>query len=94
MESLELFGKEILPEFAERDEQRQREKAARLEPVIEAVMARKPASPTTRRSTPTTRSRRSPAPRPTGPRRRSSTSGSTTSSKQLAAGEDVSKRLA
>ena len=44
MESLELFGREVLPEFAERDEQRRREKAARLEPVIEKVMARKPAS--------------------------------------------------
>jgi alkanesulfonate monooxygenase SsuD/methylene tetrahydromethanopterin reductase-like flavin-dependent oxidoreductase (luciferase family) len=44
MESLELFGKEILPEFAEREEKRQRDKAARLEPVIEKVMARKPES--------------------------------------------------
>ena len=43
MESLELFGKEVLPEFAERDEQYQREKAKRLEPVIEQVLARKPA---------------------------------------------------
>jgi alkanesulfonate monooxygenase SsuD/methylene tetrahydromethanopterin reductase-like flavin-dependent oxidoreductase (luciferase family) len=44
MESLELFGREVLPEFIERDEQQQRDKAARLEPVIAAVMARKPAS--------------------------------------------------
>jgi alkanesulfonate monooxygenase SsuD/methylene tetrahydromethanopterin reductase-like flavin-dependent oxidoreductase (luciferase family) len=43
MEALELFGKEVLPEFAERDEQYQREKAKRMEPVIEQVMARKPA---------------------------------------------------
>ncbi|HEY7134592.1 MAG TPA: LLM class flavin-dependent oxidoreductase [Acidimicrobiia bacterium] len=42
MESLELFGREVLPEFAERDEAHQREKAKRLEPVIEAAMARKP----------------------------------------------------
>ncbi|MSO78892.1 MAG: LLM class flavin-dependent oxidoreductase [Acidimicrobiia bacterium] len=44
MESLELFGREVLPEFIERDEQQQREKAARLEPVIAQVMARKPSS--------------------------------------------------
>src|SRR5439155_2971775 len=44
MESLELFGAEILPEFMERDEQQQRDKAKRLEPIIEAAMARKPAS--------------------------------------------------
>jgi alkanesulfonate monooxygenase SsuD/methylene tetrahydromethanopterin reductase-like flavin-dependent oxidoreductase (luciferase family) len=43
MESLELFGKEVLPEFAERDEQRSVEKERRLAPVIEKVMARKPA---------------------------------------------------
>jgi alkanesulfonate monooxygenase SsuD/methylene tetrahydromethanopterin reductase-like flavin-dependent oxidoreductase (luciferase family) len=43
MESLELFGREVLPEFVERDERLQREKAARLEPVIAQVMARKPA---------------------------------------------------
>jgi hypothetical protein len=42
MESLELFGKEVLPEFAERDDQRRREKEERLGPVIEKVMARKP----------------------------------------------------
>lgn len=44
MESLELFGREVLPEFKARDEQAQRDKAARLEPVIAAAMARKPAS--------------------------------------------------
>jgi alkanesulfonate monooxygenase SsuD/methylene tetrahydromethanopterin reductase-like flavin-dependent oxidoreductase (luciferase family) len=43
MEALELFGREVLPEFKERDEKRQREKAERLEPVIEKVLARKPA---------------------------------------------------
>jgi alkanesulfonate monooxygenase SsuD/methylene tetrahydromethanopterin reductase-like flavin-dependent oxidoreductase (luciferase family) len=43
MESLELFGREVLPEFKERDEKAQREKAARLAPVIDTVMARKPA---------------------------------------------------
>ncbi|HEY8217775.1 MAG TPA: LLM class flavin-dependent oxidoreductase [Acidimicrobiia bacterium] len=41
MESLELFGREVLPEFAERDEKLSREKAARLEPVVEKVMGRK-----------------------------------------------------
>ncbi len=44
MESLELFGTKILPEFAEREERAAREKAKRLEPIIETVMARKPAS--------------------------------------------------
>jgi alkanesulfonate monooxygenase SsuD/methylene tetrahydromethanopterin reductase-like flavin-dependent oxidoreductase (luciferase family) len=42
MESLALFGREVLPEFAERDERREKEKAARLAPIIERVMARKP----------------------------------------------------
>jgi len=44
MESYELVAKEVLPEFIERDAKLEREKARRLEPVIEAVMARKPAS--------------------------------------------------
>jgi alkanesulfonate monooxygenase SsuD/methylene tetrahydromethanopterin reductase-like flavin-dependent oxidoreductase (luciferase family) len=44
MESLELFGREVLPEFIERDVEASRAKAQRLEPVIEAVLARKPAS--------------------------------------------------
>ena len=44
MESLELFGREILPEFAERETRARAEKEARLAPVIEQVMARKPAS--------------------------------------------------
>jgi hypothetical protein len=44
MESLELFGREVLPEFAEREPQRERDKAQRLAPIIDAVMARKPAS--------------------------------------------------
>jgi len=43
MESLELFGREVLPEFQDRQDQADREKAARLAPVIDAVMARKPA---------------------------------------------------
>ena len=42
MESIELFGREVLPEFAERDEALSVAKAARLAPVIEQVMARKP----------------------------------------------------
>lgn len=44
MESLELFGREVLPEFAERADAADREKAKRLEPVIAEAMARKPAS--------------------------------------------------
>jgi alkanesulfonate monooxygenase SsuD/methylene tetrahydromethanopterin reductase-like flavin-dependent oxidoreductase (luciferase family) len=42
MESLELFGRTVLPEFAERDEQRSAEKAARLAPIVDRVLARKP----------------------------------------------------
>jgi alkanesulfonate monooxygenase SsuD/methylene tetrahydromethanopterin reductase-like flavin-dependent oxidoreductase (luciferase family) len=44
MESLELFGKEVLPEFMEREPKRSRDKEQRLAPIIDAVMARKPAS--------------------------------------------------
>src|SRR3954452_22605591 len=44
MESLELFGREVLPEFKEREEKAAVDKARRLEPVIDQVMARKPAS--------------------------------------------------
>ncbi|MGO8872693.1 MAG: LLM class flavin-dependent oxidoreductase [Acidimicrobiales bacterium] len=41
MESIELFGQEVLPEFLERDEAATRAKAARLAPVIEQALARK-----------------------------------------------------
>jgi alkanesulfonate monooxygenase SsuD/methylene tetrahydromethanopterin reductase-like flavin-dependent oxidoreductase (luciferase family) len=44
MESLELFAAAVMPEFAERDEQAQRAKAERLAPVIDTVLARKPAA--------------------------------------------------
>jgi alkanesulfonate monooxygenase SsuD/methylene tetrahydromethanopterin reductase-like flavin-dependent oxidoreductase (luciferase family) len=44
MESLELFGRDVLPEFIDRDERQQLEKARRLEPVIEVALARKPPS--------------------------------------------------
>ncbi len=40
-ESLELFAREVMPEFAERDEAHQIEKARRYEPIIAAAMARK-----------------------------------------------------
>ncbi len=40
-EAIELFGKEVLPEFKERDEALVAKKAKRLEPVIEQAMARK-----------------------------------------------------
>jgi alkanesulfonate monooxygenase SsuD/methylene tetrahydromethanopterin reductase-like flavin-dependent oxidoreductase (luciferase family) len=43
MESLELFGRDVLPEFMERDEAQQKAKTNRLEPVLEQAMARKPA---------------------------------------------------
>jgi alkanesulfonate monooxygenase SsuD/methylene tetrahydromethanopterin reductase-like flavin-dependent oxidoreductase (luciferase family) len=42
MESLELFGREVLPEFAEREERAGREKEQRLRPIIDGVLARKP----------------------------------------------------
>jgi len=41
MESLELFGADVLPEFKARDEKLRAAKAARLEPAIEAAMARR-----------------------------------------------------
>jgi len=44
MESYELIAREVLPEFVERDATLDREKVRRLEPVVDAVMARKPAS--------------------------------------------------
>jgi alkanesulfonate monooxygenase SsuD/methylene tetrahydromethanopterin reductase-like flavin-dependent oxidoreductase (luciferase family) len=44
MESYELIAREVLPEFIERDEKIEREKQRRLAPVIEKMMARKPAS--------------------------------------------------
>lgn len=40
--SLELFGREVLPEFKERDPGLQEEKTERMKPIIEKVMARKP----------------------------------------------------
>jgi alkanesulfonate monooxygenase SsuD/methylene tetrahydromethanopterin reductase-like flavin-dependent oxidoreductase (luciferase family) len=41
MESIELFGSEVLPEFIERDEAAAEAKAARWEPLIARAMARK-----------------------------------------------------
>ncbi len=43
MEALELFGREVMPEFKDRDDAQSRAKATRLAPMIDAVMARKPA---------------------------------------------------
>lgn len=40
-ESLELFGKEVLPEFKAREAERQKAKQAELAPYIEAALARK-----------------------------------------------------
>src|SRR5882757_2837767 len=39
MESLELFGREVMPEFAEREPKRSSVKERRLAPIIDAVMA-------------------------------------------------------
>ena len=47
MEALEIFGREVLPEFKERDERLTKEKEQRLAPVIEQVMARKEREPST-----------------------------------------------
>jgi alkanesulfonate monooxygenase SsuD/methylene tetrahydromethanopterin reductase-like flavin-dependent oxidoreductase (luciferase family) len=41
MESLEIFGREVLPEFQERDEKLRAEKAKALEPAVEAALARR-----------------------------------------------------
>jgi alkanesulfonate monooxygenase SsuD/methylene tetrahydromethanopterin reductase-like flavin-dependent oxidoreductase (luciferase family) len=41
MEAIELFGREILPEFKERDDKQRREKATRLAPLVDAALARK-----------------------------------------------------
>ena len=41
MESLELFGREVLPEFMERESQGAAAREARLAPVVEAAMARR-----------------------------------------------------
>ncbi|MGQ0832854.1 MAG: LLM class flavin-dependent oxidoreductase [Microthrixaceae bacterium] len=40
-EAIELFGKEVLPAFKERDEAHVKAKTARLAPVVDAAMARK-----------------------------------------------------
>jgi hypothetical protein len=42
MESIELMGKEVLPEFIERDEKAVAEKAKRLAPVVEKIESRRP----------------------------------------------------
>ena len=41
MESIELFGREVLPEFKERDETLRAEKMKTLEPALEAAMQRR-----------------------------------------------------
>jgi hypothetical protein len=41
MESLELFAAEVMPEFKDRDEAARAAKLARLEPYVEAAMARR-----------------------------------------------------
>jgi hypothetical protein len=94
MESLELFAREVLPEFQEREVKRAAEKARRLAPVIEKVMARKPAAD------------HPPLPAPDYefpalPRSQADRAGSDKFhawldeyARKIAAGEDVSKRLA
>ncbi|OLO25805.1 monooxygenase [Streptomyces sp. MNU77] len=41
MESIEVLGSQVLPEFAERDERAARAKAERLEPVVEKILQRR-----------------------------------------------------
>ena len=41
MESLDLFGREVLPEFKERDEAQRKAKEERLAPIVEAALARR-----------------------------------------------------
>ncbi len=44
-ESLELFAREVMPEFKDRETERQRQKQHRLAPAIAAALARKPRMP-------------------------------------------------
>jgi alkanesulfonate monooxygenase SsuD/methylene tetrahydromethanopterin reductase-like flavin-dependent oxidoreductase (luciferase family) len=44
IESIEIFGREVLPEFVERDEKASALKAERLAPVVEAALARRAAA--------------------------------------------------
>ena len=44
MESIELFGREVLPEFAERDEAARTAKQQRLQPMIDAALSRREAT--------------------------------------------------
>jgi hypothetical protein len=46
MESIELMGKEVLPEFIERHEKSAAEKAKRMAPILEKAEARRPAANT------------------------------------------------
>ena len=41
MEAIELFGREIAPEFKERDEKQRKQKAQRLAPLVDAALARR-----------------------------------------------------
>jgi alkanesulfonate monooxygenase SsuD/methylene tetrahydromethanopterin reductase-like flavin-dependent oxidoreductase (luciferase family) len=41
MESIELFGREVLPEFVERDEAQTADRAAKWAPIVETAMARR-----------------------------------------------------
>jgi alkanesulfonate monooxygenase SsuD/methylene tetrahydromethanopterin reductase-like flavin-dependent oxidoreductase (luciferase family) len=44
-ESLELFATEVLPEFAERAEEQEKQKLEALGPAMQAALARRPAAP-------------------------------------------------
>ncbi len=93
MESLELFASEVLPEFKEREEKAAVEKEKRMAPIIEKVMARKPVSD----HPPLPPDYEIPAiPRAEADRGESQKFNAFLDdySERLAAGEDVSRRLA
>ncbi len=94
MESLELFAREVLPEFQDREPKHAAEKERRLAPVIEKVMARKPAEDHPPLPSPDYEI-------PALPRSEADRSGSDKFHtwldeyrKKIALGQDVSKRLA
>ena len=94
METLELFAREVMPEFAERDEQHQRDKAKRLAPVLDAVMARKPARRPPAARIRATRSPPTPVSTPIEQQSEKFHRWLDDYAAKIAAGEDVSKRLA
>ena len=94
MESLELFGREVLPEFLERDERSARRQGRRLAPVIDTALARKPADDHPPLPDRGLRDPRDPAVGCRSRRRRGFHAWLDDYARNAAAGEDVSRRLA